>query len=79
MRKPTTYPHAAVKPTIFVMGFMHIHLLFLLLFFSWLDGLPLPPLPALGVKVLDCWKYQQSNKAARLQATLGVGQINISS
>ena len=46
--------------------------------FPRLDGLPLPPPPALGVKVLDSWKYQQSNKAARLQATLGVGQINIS-
>ena len=41
-----------------------------------IDGLPLPPPPALGVKVLDSWKYQQSNKATRLQATLGVGQIN---
>ena len=46
--------------------------------FPGLDGLPLPPPPTLGVKVLDSWKYQQSNKAARLQTTLGVGQINIS-
>ena len=47
------------------------------LFFPGLDGLPLPPPPALVVKVLDSWKYQQLNKAGRLQATLGVGQINI--
>ena len=42
-------------------------------FLSGLDGLPLPP--ALGVKVLDSWKDQQSNKATRLQATLGVGPM----
>ena len=53
-------------------------LLFFYYFFPGIDGLPLPPHPALGVKVLDSWKYEQSNKAARLQATLGVGQINIS-
>jgi len=28
-----------------------------------LDGLPLPPPPALGVKVLDSWEYQHSDKA----------------
>jgi len=30
------------------------------IFFPGLDGLPLPPPPALGVKVLDSWEYQQS-------------------
>jgi len=32
-------------------------------FFPGLDGLPLPPPPALGVKVLDSWEYRHSVKA----------------
>ena len=35
-----------------------------------LDGLPLPPPPALGVKVLDSWKDQHSLRAARIKAAL---------
>jgi len=31
-----------------------------MVFFPRLDGLPLPLPPALGVKVLDSWEYQQS-------------------
>jgi len=50
---------------------------FFIFYFPGLDGLPLPPPPALGGKVLDSWEYQQSVKAARLQASLGVGQIYI--
>ena len=34
-------------------------------FFPGIDGLPLPPPPALGVKVLDSWKYQQSPDSKR--------------
>jgi len=33
------------------------------IFFPGLDGLPLPPPPTLGVKVLDSWEYQHSVKA----------------
>jgi len=43
-----------------------------LTFFVGLDGLPLPSSPALGIKSLDSWQYQQSNMT---KVTHGVGQI----
>ena len=49
---------------------------FLICYFPRLDGLPLPPPPALGVKMLDSWAYQQSVKAARFQVTLRVGKVD---
>ena len=49
----------------------------LILFLELPDGLPLPPPPALTVKVLDNWKNQHSLRAARIKATLGAGQTDM--
>jgi len=58
----------------------YVQIFYFIFYFPGLDGLPLPPPPALGIKVLDSWEYQQSvNNTIHVQLlinTLTTGMLS---